>query len=279
MINEEQIKDFNENGVLVLRNFYNYEEDIKPIQHDIYKIIDIIVSKYNLDVKREPFNGENFFNGYLDVIKYNRSYGGEIYDAVKQLPSFIRLVSNKKNEDLYKQIRNSKSIGIGINNFGIRIDNPKDTIYKTDWHQEYLTHLRSIDGIVFWSPLHSVTRDMGAVEVLLKSNQKGLLKLKNTNDQTLNGNYSAYTNGLKIENIEELIKTHNSVIPETNSTDLIAMDFLTIHRSGLNITDFPRWSMQIRYFNFENEEGKKIKYSGSYTSGINPKNLYPEYFL
>lgn len=53
MINEEQIKDFNENGVLVLRNFYNYEEDIKPIQHDIYKIIDIIVSKYNLDVKRD----------------------------------------------------------------------------------------------------------------------------------------------------------------------------------------------------------------------------------
>lgn len=92
MINEEQIKNFNENGVLVLRNFYNYEEDINPIQHDIHKIIDITISKYNLDIKRESFNGETFFNGYLDVIKYNRSYGGDIYDAVKQLPSFIGLI-------------------------------------------------------------------------------------------------------------------------------------------------------------------------------------------
>ena len=279
MINEEQIKDFNENGVLVLRNFYNYEEDIKPIQHDIYKIIDIIVSKYNLDVKREPFSGENFFNGYLDVIKYNRSYGGEIYDAIKQLPSFIRLVSNKKNEDLYKQIRKSNSVGIGLGNFGIRIDNPLEHNYKTDWHQEYLSHLRSIDGIVFWSSLISVTKDMGAVEVLLKSHQLGLCKLKNQNTKTINNNYTAYTNELKITNIEKYTSSYQSVIPETNPTDLIIMDYLTIHRSGFNLSNKSRWSIQLRYFNFENEEGQKINWSRSFASGVNPQNLYPKYFL
>ena len=76
MINEEQLNEFNENGVLVLRNFYDYEQEIKPIQFDIYKIIGIIISKYNLDIKREPFNGENFFYGYINIIKINRSWGG-----------------------------------------------------------------------------------------------------------------------------------------------------------------------------------------------------------
>ncbi len=279
MINEEQIKDFNENGVLVLRNFYNYEEDIKPIQHDIYKIIDIIVSKYNLDVKREPFSGENFFNGYLDVIKYNRSYGGEIYDAIKQLPSFIRLVSNKKNEDLYKQIRNSNSIGIGFGGYGIRIDNPFETRYQAPWHQEYPNQLRSIDGIVFWSPLHKVVKEMGAVEVLLGTNKLGFLKCVDKNKNSIGKDFTVYGNNFEIKNINEIEKAHQSVIPETNETDLIIMDHLTIHRSGSNISDKPRWSMQIRYFNFENEEGKKINWSGSLSMGINPKNLYPEYFL
>lgn len=279
MINESQLNEFNKNGVLVLRNFYDYEQEIKPIQLDIYKIIGIIISKYNLDIKREAFSDENFFDGYIDIIKINRSWGGEIYDAVKQLPSFIRLVSNKKNEELYKQIRKSNSVGIGLGSYGIRINNPFESKYESPWHQEYPNQLRSIDGIVFWSPLHNIIKEMGPVEVLLSSHKLGFLKCINLNKNSIDKDFTVYSNDLEIENIDKIVESSSIGAPETNTTDLIIMDYLTVHKSGSNISDKARWSMQIRYFNFEDKEGQKINWQGSLACGINPQNLYPNYFI
>ena len=95
----------------------------------------------------------------------------------------------------------------------------------------------------------------------------------------ISSNYTTYTKELKISNIQEYMSRHQSIAPETNTTDLIIMDYLTIHKSGSNISDKARWSMQIRYFNFEDKEGQKINWQGSLAAGINPKNLYPNYFI
>ncbi len=279
MLTAKELASFKENGVLVLRNFYDYEREIRPIQEDIYNIIGIIIDKYTIDMPRVPFNGENFLQGYLDILKINRKWGSEIYDAIKQLPSFLRIASHKKNEALYKQLRNSKSVGIGLGNYGIRIDDPHDQTYKTDWHQEFLTHLRSKDGCVLWSPLNTICADMGPVEVMQCSHNEGILPLSNENTETMKGNYSAYTNGLKIVGIDTLQEKYDAVAPESNPGDLIVLDYLCVHRSGLNESALSRWSMQFRYFNFEDEEGQKIAWSGSFASGKQPRDLYPEYFL
>ena len=279
VVNKELITNLKENGVIVLKDFYDYETEIKPIQLEIYNLIKLIIETNNIPLKQEEFNGNNFDSKYLDLIKIDRNYGSIIYDASKQLFSFMKILSSQKNQNLYKMLRNSQAVGIAHNSYGIRIDNPNEEKYATDWHQEYLGHLRSSDGVVFWAPLHQVKKEMGAVEVMLKSNQEGVKTLINQNDdnQFLN-KYTQYGINLKIKDMNDLLNKYEIVCPETNAGDLIVMDYCTIHKSGKNISNKARWSMQMRYFNFEDIDGQKIGWKGSYASGIDPANIYPKYF-
>lgn len=95
LLSERQIEAFNNDGYLILPNFYELSE-ISDIQKGVYEIIGIIANKYDINICRLPFSASTFDNGYMEIIKINRAYGGEIYDAVKQIPAFIRLVSAQK---------------------------------------------------------------------------------------------------------------------------------------------------------------------------------------
>ena len=46
------------------------------------------------------------------------------------------------------------------------------------------------------------------------------------------------------------------------------MDYYTLHQSGRNTTDYPRWSIQFRYFDFDNPFGRKTNWKGSFAEGI-----------
>ena len=51
------------------------------------------------------------------------------------------------------------------------------------------------------------------------------------------------------------------------SSDLLIMDFLTLHASGHNTSRRSRWSMQSRLFNFREPTGVSHAWRGSYAAG------------
>ena len=269
MLSSNQIKEFQENGVLVIRDFYDYEADIKPIQLAIYKIIGIIIQKYSLNIKREEFNGSNFDRGFMEILKYDRKYISEIYDAVKLIPSFIRLSSKKEHELIANEIFNSDLSGTVM--AGIRIDLPHEEKYRSFWHQEYPAQLRSKEGIVLWSPLVKVLKEMGPVEVLVGSHKEGILPVvvDDSNDRT-----GAYT--LRLHNEDKLLSKYDTAAPLSDPTDLIILDWLVVHQSGVNSSNKARWSMQMRYFNFKEPTGQSIAWSGSYAEGKNFQDIHSE---
>jgi hypothetical protein len=88
ILSSDQVAKFKKDGLLVIPNFYK-EEDILPIQRGIYEVIGQVMIKNKVTDTRAPFSADTFDEGYLELIKKNRAIGGEVYDAVKQIPTFF----------------------------------------------------------------------------------------------------------------------------------------------------------------------------------------------
>ena len=273
IVTAAQVEEFKNKGVLVVPGFYDLEEDVRPIQQGIYDLIGLSIGKYQLKIQRPAFEPVTFDAGFQDLIAHERRIGGEIYDAVKQLPSFVRLVAAKKNEELLRLVRGSALAGIASGGYGIRIDNPTEEKYRAPWHQEYPAQLRSLDGVVLWSPLVPITPQLGPVEFCVGSHKGGVIRVL-TRDSDNPEKSGAYA--LRLENEAKVIASYPHISPLTRPGDLVLVDFLTLHSSGFNRSTRSRWSMQFRYFNFLDPTGVRIAWKGSFASGVDFRDVHPE---
>jgi hypothetical protein len=270
-VSEDIPENFDRDGVAVIRGFYDVDRMVKPIQDGIRDIIEVVARRNGLSV---PCAGalEAMTRGYPAIIKHDRKLGGVIYDAVKQIPEFVALVSATRNKEIYQMLHPGSIPGIAAAGYGIRIDNPDEDRFRAFWHQEFPAQLRSIDGLVLWSPLLPVTPEMGPVEVAVGSHREGLVPVLVDNGDA--GKTGAYS--LRLENEAERIARYEKIAPLTEPGDLIIMDFLTLHQSGRNVSDHPRWSMQFRYFNFADPVGASLNWSGAFAQGKSIDEIFKD---
>lgn len=276
LLSEDQIASFHRNGFLIVEQFYDVQRDIEPIQCGIHTIIGQVYKRHGLADTRPAFSPEHFDAGYLDLIKINRAYGGEVYDAIKQIPAFMRLLGLDSHEKLMRQLRADALPAIAAGGYGIRVDNPGEERFRAPWHQEYPAQLRSLDGLVYWSPLVPVTPDLGPVRLCVGSHLGGPIPV-HTRDPRNPEKTGAYALILKDE--EQLVARYEQVAPLTRPGDLVIIDFLTLHASGYNNGQRPRWSMQFRYFNFNEPTGMRHGWKGSYAMGVDFAKIHPELCL
>lgn len=255
-------RNFARDGFVLVKGFYNAATEIRPIQEDVQKIVAMVAAKYGVDAPSSTPD-EAMGAGYMALAHANRKYGSEVYDAVKQIPAFVALVANAKNSTAFEILRQGSVPGIAAGGFGVRIDSPNEEKFKAPWHQEFPAQLRSLDGIVFWTPLVPVTPDLGPVELCKGSHQEGPIPVYE--DDGGIGKTGAYS--LRLDREAERLAKYEQVAPLTQPGDLLLMDFLTMHQSGTNSSSRPRWSMQFRYFNFADPIGIKISWRGSFAAG------------
>lgn len=274
-LSPQQLDEFHRKGALVIRGFYDRESQIVPVQRAIYDIIGLIAERHEMALERPDFTPDQFDAGYRQLIAIDRSYGGEVYDAIKQIPAFLRLISCDRNEDLFQQLRPGCLPGTGAASYGIRIDNPREEEYRSHWHQEFLFQPQSIDGVVFWTSLVSLKPEMGPVQICLGSHLDGLCQY------TKSGNHSHKPGAYKIGIVddESVAARYERISPLCEPGDLVVMDFLTIHQSGFNISDRPRWSVQTRFFNFRDPIGMEIGWKPSVTAGSQIEKIFSANFV
>ncbi len=263
--------DFATKGYVVLPQFYDIELDIAPIQEGIRAIVALLCDKYGIDAPTATSH-DAMTKAYPALIARNRAWGGEVYDAIKQIPAFVRLVTKADNDALFETLRPGSVPGLAAGGYGIRIDNPGEEKFRAQWHQEFPSQLRSVDGIVFWTPLLPVTQDMGPVQIAEGSHAEGLVPVYE--DDAGADKAGAYA--LHLDRAEERLARYKHVAPLSEPGDLILMDFLTLHQSGHNISSMPRWSIQFRYFNFADPLGLRIGWTGSFAAGVNFADVIPE---
>ena len=263
--------EYTRDGFLLLKDFYNVERQISPIQNHIQQIIALVASKHGVEIPCSTPE-EAMSLGYSALIKHDRNWGSEVYDAVKQIPSLLRLVSGVENETVYRQLRPDVVPGIAAGGYGIRIDNPNEHKFRAAWHQEFPAQLRSVDGIVFWTPLLPVTAEMGPVEIAQGSHVEGIVPVYDEAPE--GGRSGAYA--LRLKDEQTRLARYPHVAPLSVPGDLLVMDFLTLHQSGYNASTIPRWSIQFRLFNFADPIGVKISWQGSFADKKDFRAIMPE---
>lgn len=271
-LTREDIVGYERDGFVLLRGFYDLERDIRPIQRAIGRIIDLVREQHGLASLRSD-DPARFDLGFADLIATNRALGGVVYDAVKQIPAFMRLVCSESHEAVYRQLRQLDLVGVAGAGYGIRIDNPNEERFRADWHQEYPAQLRSVDGAVFWSPLVPVDESMGPVRLCVGSHVEGLIPVL-THDPDHPDKAGAYA--LILSDREQRTGRYPQIAPLMSPGDLLVMDFRTIHASGYNVGRRSRWSMQSRLFNFDDPTGRRIGWCGSFAAGQNFRTIHPE---
>jgi hypothetical protein len=280
-ITADQKEFFAQNGWLHLPRFYDVEKEIVPIHQGVWDISLAVAKRHSVSLPDIKFGLETFDQPYYHLRDLNRTYASEVYDLIKLIPAFIRLVGSEKNEQLFNSLRPDASVGVNRSSFGIRVDNPGEHEYSAPWHQDYLGPFGSPDGMVLWSGLCPVKHEMGPVKILRGSHKDGFRRvtLKDKNYIPKEGDYQKKANNYQIENEDLLEQQYKVDSLETGFGDLLVMDYLTIHKSGRNVGTRARWTMQHRLFNFHNEEGRRIGWYGGYPSGASMEEIYPEYFI
>ena len=268
----DQVASFNQSGVLVVPGFYDLSE-VETIQRGIHSVIGLVIDERKLSIQQAEFTPETFDSGFQELIAHDRGLGGLVYDAVKQIPAFIRLVSGVKNEAVVCQVRGTELAAVAAGGYGIRIDNPKEARFRAGWHQDYPAQIRSLDGLVFWSPLLHMTEELGPVEFCKGSHLDGLVPVRAI-DSSSPEKTGAY--GLTLVDEAERVKKYEKAAPLTHPGDLVLVDFLTLHRSGENRGLRSRWSMQMRWFNFSEPNGKRLGWAGAYAAGSDLRSIHPE---
>lgn len=235
----------------------------------------MVAQRHGVTLDRAPYTPATFDSGYNTLIAHDRSIGGEIYDLAKQIPAFLRLICHPKSDALFRDIRGTDHTGIGADSYGVRIDNPGEEKFRSHWHQEFTFQPQSIDGIVFWTPLLPIVPDLGPVIVLPKSHKDGLCMYQT--GTTYADKQGAYQIGIYEE--DKVVAGYDQVTPLSNPGDLMLMDFLTIHASGYNVSDRSRWSIQNRFFNYNDPVGMKVGWKASITKGTKVEDVFPENFV
>ena len=271
-LTDEQLTAFARDGFVVLPEFYEPAE-VEAVQRGVHSIIGLLIEQHQLAINRLDFAPETFDAGYQKLIAHDRALGGVVYDAVKQIPAFIRLVASAQHEAVVRQVRGTDAPAIAAGGYGIRIDNPGEEKFRAGWHQDYPAQIRSLDGLVFWSPLLAMTDEHGPVELCIGSHKDGLAPVRES-DAANTDKTGAY--GLTLANETERVAKYEKAAPLTQPCDLVLVDFLTLHRSGENRATRSRWSMQMRWFNFAEPTGKRLGWPGAYAAGNDLRAVHPE---
>ena len=267
MLSDNDLEQFEREGFLYLPSFYDLKKEILPIQRDIYEIISILIKKHNLPISQEPFSPDTFDSGLQELLKTNRNLVSVIYDAVKKIPSYTKLACSEKNERVAKILLNTKFVGFANRGYGIRMDNPSEDVFLTQWHQDYVSQLCAKNGVVLWSPLRDVSNEMGPVEFCPRSHKEGIFKVLKDGE----GSY-----GLKIKDEQEVIKKFESTIPEVKAGDMVIINYLVLHRSSPNRSKYTRWAMISRYFDFLDPVGISYGWKGGLQEGNSFEKIHPE---
>lgn len=268
-LSRDQLLEFRECGIVYIKNFYDFKSEILPIQKDIYRLIELIIKENRLPIQQKVFTYEFFDSGLIELVKEYRNLAGILYDAVKKLPSYVRLSNCSKHEQLARLLLNSDFVAFANRGYGIRMDHPNDDSFLTQWHQDYVSQLGSLKGVVFWSPLRDVNMNVGPVVLCPGSHREGIFPIVRDGP----GSY-----GLKIKDEEALSKKYLSITPEVKVGDLVAIDYLTLHRSSPNRSSVTRWAMISRYFDFLERGGISNGWRGGLQEGNSFENVHPELF-
>ena len=259
-----EVEQFEEQGYLVKESIYS-NIDLQPLCQGLTKAIqdkcDQLVAKKQLD---QDFAEASFETRLTKLYRHNPDAGHQV---------LMSIWSGRFHGDgMLKALRHpplidcvADLIGPDIVATSIYRVRPKVPGYlggEVPWHQDAgysMRHCYNYVMITCWIPLVDVTLENGCLWVIPQSHQSGII-------QHYTGGHAGY-----LEIAPEDVP--NGAIPiEMPAGSVLLMTSMTPHASFENTTDIVRWSIDLRYQDFE-VPNNIDEIPQDYTSDRNPVTM------
>ena len=266
------MNDYNKNGYVVLKNIVPYAR-IDALLENIYKLY----YKYSKDSELEnleyPWKSELFHKKLIEFREKEPQLFGAIYDSLKTSLTLTQLVSDDRIVDNVAKFLNVKPSDISISEPMCRLDVPNDKRNALEWHQERSFFPQNRDGshsLVCWIPLTNVTEEMGTIHISPESHKGGLI-IPERNEKK-NGSSTR-----QISVPEEHIKKYEDLTAPVDAGDVVFLNMLLFHRSGVNISDKIRYAVQARFHTATADDFIPFEFVNYYNPDIKQRLIEKNY--
>jgi hypothetical protein len=263
------VERYDEDGVALFSGFLDVPTFFAPLWEQICAVLDLCRAECGLPASE----GEEFDGGLPELVAKHRPVAGKAYDAVRKLPAYYAIATSPEVWELVGRLIGTDLPGWYSQGSGIRMDHPGEDRFLSPWHQEYVFHLNSLDLLTLWIPLVPVDETVGSVIFAPGSQREGLLPVYLDDPLNTNRN-SAQTS--EIADLDRYLARYPETSMDSASGDIVALHGLTLHRSRPNASPRTRWSMQLRFFNFRDAQGRRTYWTGGMTAGVDLGTIHPE---
>ena len=257
ILTERILQQFEHDGYMVVPHLLDDQQHLEPLRRIMAQAVDRQAREwYKQGLISDLCAAESFEKRYGCLRRqfpptvsnsWRRILAGpEIY-AVWQYPPLIAVLRQILGDELYAS-----------NIWNGRPRAPQQTVQTIDWHQDahYMRHYDSIrdHAISVWIPLVPVDENSGCIQVIPGSHKKGLRPMIRVSRNNLLG----------LE--EEEIAGMEPVSCIMQPGDVLFFTEVLYHRSLDNLSEYTRWSLDIRYFDATNtalSAKEKERYRGN----------------
>jgi len=218
-------------------NFLNYP--IPPVSSKIENIYEYINYIHGIDTKNKNVRlTSDIYKLLPTLISLNQ------FAVSGKLLKIIKLIGKNDQEEVERYKKKELVGGFTLGTVPlIRLDRPLDKKYKTPWHQDYWFSGISPDSLVFWAPLGNLDKRMGFLEAIPSPQDYKILPIKKCKE------------GHEPFEPKKRIDENSKVILNCKFGEFLIFKQSLLHKSGKNISNKVRVSLQIRFNKFlENKE-------------------------
>lgn len=216
---------------------------------------------FDFTIKKGIIESEDLFEYYK---KNKEGYIG-CMRVIQKIPSIYSLSTSKKILNTLRKIGLKEPI---VSQEPLTMLNNKNTSRKvSDWktpsHQDWRSRQGSLNSVVVWIGLVDITPDIGPVQIIPESHKRGLIPAEK--DEWF----------MKIK--ESYLKEEDFLSVPIEAGDAIIFSQLLVHRSGNNISNKFRYSLQYRYDDLLETSYLKRNYPNSRGSLPSTKLITPNF--
>lgn len=241
-LSDTQVKSFEENGFVIVDNFFDSVE-LAVFSEALRGVIR--TSLKNAGLESPEYVGHEFGTAMIALEAKDHRFISEIYDIAANLPEFLRLVAKPEYAILTNQILGrQKNAPLYSMTCRCRVDPPQDVLVLAEWHQEIFYSIPKSRYIQVWAPLiRDATVENGAMKVCVGSHKLGIVK--QTWDKPEGRHRQMFIDS-------DLIAAHEQKSMELRVGQIVLFSPYLIHRSGINSSDEVRFTLIAAFHDIDN---------------------------
>jgi phytanoyl-CoA hydroxylase len=234
IISQQQVSHFLNEGFILVRDFFEKNE-IDNLRKEAKKIFALQIKKI-MNVEVDINDDSNFEKSMYKFFEVDVDTFMSCGKQVQQLILLHKMGTDSKITSVLQNLGlQFPAISVRPSMlFNSRYLAKKEEYWKLGAHQDWRSSQGSLDSITVWFSLINSNAAIGALQVIPGTHKLGLL------DSEPVSYYGKIIGDFKDEDYLQL---------EFEIGDILFFSSFLVHRSGTNITESIRWSVQLRYNN------------------------------